>query len=166
MLYRIAIRVWWTGCAALLSTGGLISICALAAINLPFGGFNLFLILPLALLYIYACLFLKSVRRSFIAFLIVIADMFPVLMVYNTTDAPKIIWFKDIFGTRSDIVMYKDHLLWNIHPEPGYLSILFLFGSLLIGFLMIEAAGYCFRWPAPKGERGCEPLNKHADSRH
>lgn len=109
---------------------------------------NIFLILPLSLLYIYAC-FTARRYRFLLWFIILISNFFIVIATKWPGDAIYLV--RNIFGTNISIVMYEYMMPWHYLSDPRNLIV--VLGLPIVGFALIEAGGWCFREATPQMRR-------------
>jgi hypothetical protein len=140
-------------CSMILALAGLVFLClvwsiALAAYLKPI---NIFIIFPLSVYYFYAC-FNGRRKRIFIGLIIVLAQIFPVILVGSSVFSDgELAW--NIFGTGNYLVMPEKVMPWHSLRDPR--TLIFMFAFLPTGFALIESGGWCFRKahvgsPSPK----------------
>jgi hypothetical protein len=130
----------------LFSIISIISICFIQAVGFFYGLINIFMLVPFVILYIY----IKSqVSFSAPSLIVVIAILlicfFPIMETYGPHGGAKIFWLKNIFGTRSHLVLYREMLPWNIYNDQAPIALMFHLLLLSIGFAAAEAAGHYLR---------------------
>lgn len=136
-------------CSMILALAGLVFLCivwsiALAAYLKPI---NIFIIFPLSVYYFYTC-FKGRPKRIFIGLVIVLAQIFPVILVGSSVFSDgELAW--NIFGTGNYLVMPEEVMPWHHLKDPR--TLIFMLGVLPAGFALIESGGWCFR----KAHVGC-----------
>lgn len=140
-------------CSIILALAGLVFLCIVWSIALSayLKPINIFIIFPLSVYYFYAC-FNGHRKRIFIGLAIVLAQIFPVILVGSGVFSDGgLVW--NIFGTGNYLVMPEEVMLWHHLKDPR--TLIFMFGVLPAGFALIESGGWCFRKarvgrPSPK----------------
>ena len=149
MIKKIALIL----CSMILALAGLAFLCFLWAIALAgyLKPINIFIIFPLSVFYLYAC-FNGRRKRVFIGLIIVLAQIFPVILVGSSVFSDgELAW--NIFRTGNYLVIPEKVMSWHSLENPR--TLIFMFGFLPTGFALIEAGGWCFRKahvgsPSPK----------------
>lgn len=130
----------------LFSIVSIISICFIQAMAFFFGLINILMLVPFIILYIYIKSQVSfSVPSLIVSIAILLIYFFPIVETYSPHGGAKIFWLKNIFGTRSHLVLYSDMLPWNIYNDQAPITVMFHLLLLSIGFAAAEAAGHYLR---------------------
>lgn len=115
---------------------------------------NMLFVLPLSLLYIYACYASFSNwhgKRYLVGLSIVMVSIFPVYMESGPTASQPILLVQDFFGKQ--LIMYEWLMPWKVlihFFDYGVISVLavLMLAFMATGFALIEIGGRRYRKPA------------------
>lgn len=130
-------------CSMILALTGLVLLCVVWSVGLAayLKPINIFIIFPLSVYYLYVC-FNGGRARVFIGLFIVLAQIFPVVLVGSSVFADgELAW--NIFGTGNYLVMPEKVMPWQHLKDTR--TLIFMFGFLPAGFALMELGGWCFR---------------------